>query len=575
MKDLGQDAVKKEFRVSIALCSAYQDRDVFAVLSEVHKNKPGYVTLGVQLHFDGYKPSKELVDKLTAAFFIEEQSWSAENLGQIESRNSLARRSMGNYILFLDDDLEAVDVEWAKILGVFQPNVSQVPVLAIRGRVLPTLATEQHPPPMHWDLGPLDSFHQIDLEGLSIWDKTAFLEAGGFKNPCEEGVAHEGIDVTHRLLIKHGPRVIRYCPDLFARRPVGPSALENQRILPNRLTSNENLNAQEVARFFAAFELEASSRQWPVEKIANVLQDQPRFSLSVIITTNRLELFQENFLNCLAAQSDKDFQLVLIVDDPQADLEHYLSNQMRDRIGCSEVVIGQSTEDLRGRGASLNLGCTMANGDYLLVWDDDDWYFSNRISWTRERISESHASGKPLDLISGGLILDKGINSSFLNFPVESSHGKQRFLWWMLQRHSQVAFPTVAFSRRLTQVPFRTDVKGAVDLTWITDVMGLIIHVATYTEPVALYRRHPEAITALHSESQKSNAALCYDHLLNEAVEALCLNNKDPVESLEITLASVRKSMSWRITAPLRKADVLRIGPKVSNWLSKRDSGLA
>lgn len=116
----------------------------------------------------------------------------------------------------------------------------------------------------------------------------------------------------------------------------------------------------------------------------------PRPFLSVLLRTQgrRAEPFKDALL-CLAAQTDEDFEVIVLMHDafPEdaADVQATIDAQpvaFRSRI--STVVVTGGT-----RAAPLNVGVLAATGRYLAVYDDDDLLMAN---WVEEFHSAARTS---------------------------------------------------------------------------------------------------------------------------------------------------------------------------------------
>jgi hypothetical protein len=97
--------------------------------------------------------------------------------------------------------------------------------------------------------------------------------------------------------------------------------------------------------------------------------DAPFLSVLVRTTGNRAETLRDLML-CLAAQTDEDFEVVLLLHGVSPDVVRELVDQqpsyLRDRIRLVEVPEGG------GRSRPLNVGVEAARGGYVCVVDDDD-----------------------------------------------------------------------------------------------------------------------------------------------------------------------------------------------------------
>lgn len=120
-----------------------------------------------------------------------------------------------------------------------------------------------------------------------------------------------------------------------------------------------------------------------VDRLARVIttpldDDDDRPFLTVIVRTQgrRLRALEDSLL-CLAAQSDQDFEVVIVGHDmPDAALEELRGDveafdpDFRDRVTITSVEGGT-------RAAPLNRALDLARGHYFAVFDDDDLLFGH------------------------------------------------------------------------------------------------------------------------------------------------------------------------------------------------------
>lgn len=132
-----------------------------------------------------------------------------------------------------------------------------------------------------------------------------------------------------------------------------------------------------------------------LREIVVVDESKQRPFLTVLLRTQgkRIEPFKDALL-CLAAQTDEDFEVVVIEHDAQpenaAEVRKVISRQppeFAQRIQLIEVAGGT-------RAKPLNAGIRAARGRYVAVYDDDDLVFAN---WVEEfHLESAKAPGRLL-----------------------------------------------------------------------------------------------------------------------------------------------------------------------------------
>ncbi len=93
--------------------------------------------------------------------------------------------------------------------------------------------------------------------------------------------------------------------------------------------------------------------------------------VSVIITTYKRPDYLREAIDSVLKQSFKDFELIIINDDPEGkEVEKILMLQRDPRI-----IYIKNKENLGG-AKSLNIGLKRAKGEYVAILDDDDAWLS-------------------------------------------------------------------------------------------------------------------------------------------------------------------------------------------------------
>ncbi|WP_166792722.1 glycosyltransferase family 2 protein [Cryobacterium algoricola] len=163
-----------------------------------------------------------------------------------------------------------------------------------------------------------------------------------------------------------------------------PSALAD---LFDQLLREPNIDKTFSARLMAAREC----------LTVGSIESEPFLSVLLRTQGRRIEPLKDALL-CLAAQSDQDFEVIVIDHDADktaaAHVRRIVAEQeptFRDRIRVIEVKGG-------GRSAPLNAGVAAARGEYLSVFDDDDLIFGH---WVEEfHVAAGRASGRMLRAVS-------------------------------------------------------------------------------------------------------------------------------------------------------------------------------
>jgi len=93
--------------------------------------------------------------------------------------------------------------------------------------------------------------------------------------------------------------------------------------------------------------------------------------VSVIITTYKRSRFLVEAIKSVLNQSFKDFELIIVDDDPDGKEAEKIALSYND----SRIVYFKNKENLGGT-KSLNIGLRLAKGEYIAILDDDDVWLS-------------------------------------------------------------------------------------------------------------------------------------------------------------------------------------------------------
>ena len=110
-----------------------------------------------------------------------------------------------------------------------------------------------------------------------------------------------------------------------------------------------------------------------------------------MVTRNRAALARRAVL-CLARQTFRSHELV-IVDDGDEDYEPMLA-PFRSQLTIHYHRV--APEPGRRLGGLRNLSFELANGDYCVQWDDDEWYHPQRIEMQMQALREQNADASLL-----------------------------------------------------------------------------------------------------------------------------------------------------------------------------------
>jgi glycosyltransferase involved in cell wall biosynthesis len=104
--------------------------------------------------------------------------------------------------------------------------------------------------------------------------------------------------------------------------------------------------------------------------------------VSCIMPTHNRRHFVRQAIHYFKYQDYPNRELIIIDDG---------SDSVRDLISACEDILYIRLSGKRNIGYKRNLACEKAKGGIIILWDDDDWYAPNRISYQVEPILENTA----------------------------------------------------------------------------------------------------------------------------------------------------------------------------------------
>ena len=131
-----------------------------------------------------------------------------------------------------------------------------------------------------------------------------------------------------------------------------------------------------------------------------------REQVSCIMATHDRRRFVPQGIQCFLDQNYRHRELI-IVDDGSEPIEDLVPRD--PRIHYLRLSSRRST------GTKRNLGCELATGEYLMCWDDDDWFGPNRISC---QVAPMLAGRFDATVLPASYMLDLAQNSFWLHNSV-------------------------------------------------------------------------------------------------------------------------------------------------------------
>lgn len=299
--------------------------------------------------------------------------------------------------------------------------------------------------------------------------------------------------------------------------------------------------------------------------------------LSVVMRTqcDRLEALRDVLL-CLAGQSDGRFELLLVVHDRELGQARDILNDQPDWL-ISRTRILTASGGTRSR--PLNVGIEAARGTHIAFLDDDDLVFSHWVACFLEA-----ADTNPRALLRAevgvqwvttqpwpdGTVGHASVSGIETPYPVAFDLADHL-------RVNMTPFMAFAFPRSFFELFGGADEALTVCEDWDLVLRAAsILGVADLSRVTAIYRRwksgsdsystHTSAVWArdMAVVRQKLDAG----PIILPAGAATNLITLASLRGVDLELAAILRSTSWRITAPLRYVMVL--AARVRHMVTRR-----
>ena len=319
---------------------------------------------------------------------------------------------------------------------------------------------------------------------------------------------------------------------------------------------------------------------------ADLNSDAPFLSVLLRTQGKRLEPLKDSLL-CLAAQTDQDFEVVLLVHDAAADataeIERIVQWQVasfRKRITVVEVAGGH-------RGVPLNRGVEIAKGRFVAVYDDDDLVFAH---WVEAFRQASLTSDRLLRSITATQRVRPEAWSAeqagfrTLNWPAAEYAKSFDQLAHLLVNHSP--FMSWAFPAALFRVlGFRFDEELTVCEDWDLILTGMLAFgVTDVPHLTAIYRRweHGESSYSRHSIASWAQSEQRVIDRIDAGSLLLAPGSMSQLRPIMVQTDALSQyrflfrgnqlrpplNYFWRMASP-----AVRLGVRGRNWLRRRRAG--
>lgn len=289
--------------------------------------------------------------------------------------------------------------------------------------------------------------------------------------------------------------------------------------------------------------------------------------LSVIMRTQgrRLEAFADALL-CLAAQTDQDFELIVVAHDVDDSVRESIASIIEEHADLLPPGVQLVTASGGTRSRPLNEGVARARGSYTAFFDDDDLLFAHWVESFHAAASEEpgrlfHAVSA-IQRISPQRWPDGRDGFRTLSWAMPEYALEFDSLRNYLVNHSP--FMSIAFPRALfTTLGFRFDETLDVCEDWEVILRGSsLLGIESVQHLTSIYRRWEDGGASSYTQHSREEWKTSERRLIARLDAEPALLPPGSVsrvrglirdENASRHLADLLSSKAWRVTAPARK----------------------
>lgn len=131
----------------------------------------------------------------------------------------------------------------------------------------------------------------------------------------------------------------------------------------------------------------------------------------ICVTNNRPELLQQA-IYCFESQNYQNKELVISYPKEDVSTKHVIENHKNSNLRILSI----EREDEESLGNARNQAIIKCRGEYVCIWDDDDWYHSSRLSFQFNSMQE-RGQGYQASILTRILLYDTTSKQVYLSFP--------------------------------------------------------------------------------------------------------------------------------------------------------------
>ena len=322
--------------------------------------------------------------------------YNKENLGFAKACNQGARMSLGEYLVFLNNDTE-VQTKWLKTLvEVIEQNssvaavgskmlfpddkIQHAGVVIINDQKLPDPLVARHiyyRQDSNYPLANVMSTYQALTAACMLVRKSSFMAVGGFDENYWNG--YEDIDLCFKLrekgsLLIYQPKsvVIHYesqsGPERFKRTQHNIDRLHKKwigKIQPDLIIKPNGKIIETMSGNIKPYSIKKSVNQQIMDSI--VLNN--KLSSIIILTYNQID-YTKKCIDSILTNTTGPFELIVVDNGSNDGTVEYLESISFRKYADVRIKIIKNNEN-KGFAGGNNLGIAASIGDYIIIMNND------------------------------------------------------------------------------------------------------------------------------------------------------------------------------------------------------------
>ena len=246
--------------------------------------------------------------------------------------------------------------------------------------------------------------------------------------------------------------------------------------------------------------------------------------ISIIIPMYNVEDKIERTLNCIEEQRIKEKYEIIIIDDCSVDDSYNICKKYIKNKKIKNAIVLKNTEN-RGPSYTRNKGMKLANGEYCILLDSDDYYEKNTINTMLENM-------KPKSIVIVGIkylykknkikYLLYGEKNKIMN--IESNQYAKFYLTGLLNQPSNKMYDLNYIKEK--NIFFNENSSYGEDLEFNIKYTENIEDIIYINKPLYVYTESPSGLNNTYKNNELEISKKNFDSKLEILKDKYCMNKE-------------------------------------------------